>query len=52
MNTTPPTECEAWQQLARHAESWRALRLRELFANDAVRGAQLSAEAPGLRYDY
>ena len=52
MNTTPPTECRAWTQLAQHAESWRAVTLKELFAGDAARGAQLVAEAAGLRYDY
>jgi glucose-6-phosphate isomerase len=51
MNTTPPTECKAWQDLARHAESWRGVHLRSLFANAAARG-QCMAEGPGLRYDY
>jgi glucose-6-phosphate isomerase len=51
MNTTPPTECKAWQDLAHHAESWRGVHLRELLANATAR-AQLSAEGPGLRYDY
>ena len=52
MNTTPPTECKAWQDLAHHAESWRGVHLRSLFGQDLARGAQLVAEAPGLRYDY
>src|SRR2546428_10817742 len=52
MNTQPPTECRSWQQLAAHAESWRSVHLRELFANDAARSAQFVAEGPGLRYDY
>jgi glucose-6-phosphate isomerase len=52
MNTTPPTECRAWAQLGQHAESWQAVHLRELFANDAARAAQLVAEAPGVRLDY
>jgi glucose-6-phosphate isomerase len=52
MNTTPPTECRAWVQLAHHAESWRSVHLRDLFANDVARSAQLVADAPGLRYDY
>ena len=52
MNTTLPTECRSWQQLAAHAESWRSVHLRELFANDAARSAQFVAEGPGLRYDY
>jgi glucose-6-phosphate isomerase len=35
-----------------HAESWRGVSLRELFAADDTRGRQFVAEAPGLRYDY
>jgi glucose-6-phosphate isomerase len=50
--TQPLTECKAWSQLAHHAESWRAVHLRELFANDVTRSTQFAAEAPGLRYDY
>ena len=52
MNTTPPTECPAWAELAHHAESWRDVHLRDLFANDVARGTQFVAEAPGVRYDY
>jgi glucose-6-phosphate isomerase len=52
MNTRPPVECKAWQDLAHHAESWRSVRLRELFAADVARSVQFAAEAPGLRYDY
>jgi glucose-6-phosphate isomerase len=52
VNTTSPAQCKAWAQLALHAESWRGVHLRELFANDVARGVQLVAEAPGLRYDY
>jgi len=51
-NTTPPTECKAWANLAHHAESWRTVRLRDLFANDVARAVQLVAEAPGVRLDY
>jgi glucose-6-phosphate isomerase len=51
MNSTPPTECRTWQDLARHAESWRGVHLRSLFANTAARGSCM-AEGPGLRYDY
>ena len=51
MNTTPPTECRAWAQLAAHAEGWRSVHLRELFANDVARAVQLGAEAPGVRLD-
>jgi glucose-6-phosphate isomerase len=52
MNTTPPTECRAWSQLAQHAQSWRPVHLREVFAGDAARAQQLAAQAPGLRLDY
>jgi glucose-6-phosphate isomerase len=52
VNTTSPAQCKAWAQLALHAESWRGVHLRELFANDVARSVQLVAEAPGLRYDY
>jgi glucose-6-phosphate isomerase len=53
MNTTPPPECKAWLDLAHHAESWRNVHLRELFAHDAARAAQLAVEAPGgVRYDF
>ena len=52
MNTTPPNRCKAWAQLTAHAESWRSVKLRELFAHDAARGTQFGAHAPGVRYDY
>jgi glucose-6-phosphate isomerase len=52
MNTTPPSACKAWLDLDHHAESWRNVHLRELFANDPARPGQLAAEAPGLRYDF
>ena len=52
MNTRSPTECPAWAKLAQHAESWRGVHLRELFADDPARGRVFVAEAPGVRYDY
>jgi glucose-6-phosphate isomerase len=52
MNTRSPVECPSWARLVQHAESWRAVHLRELFATDAARGRVFSAEAPGVRYDY
>ncbi len=52
MNATSPLETRAWTQLAAHAEAWKAVHLRELFASDAPRRAQLVAQAPGLRYDF
>ena len=51
MNTHPPTECKAWSQLATHAEAWKGVHLRELFANDVARQVQFGAEAPGVRLD-
>ena len=52
MNTRSPVECPSWAKLAQHAESWRSVHLRELFASDAARGRVYAAEAPGVRYDY
>src|SRR5262249_41265801 len=52
MNTTPPTECKAWLDLAHHAESWRGVHLRGLFTQDVARSVQFVAEGPGVRYDY
>ena len=52
MNTRSPLDCPAWPKLAQHAEGWRSVHLRELFAADAGRGRLFAAEAPGVRYDY
>jgi glucose-6-phosphate isomerase len=52
MNTRSPVECPSWAKLAQHAESWRAVHLRELFATDVTRERLFTAEAPGVRYDY
>src|SRR5688572_29598713 len=52
MNTRSPVECPSWAKLVQHAESWRAVHLRELFATDPARGRVFAAEAPGVRYDY
>src|SRR5690606_9272958 len=52
MNTRSPAQCKAWADLAHHAETWRTVHLRELFANDVARSVQLAAEAPGVRYDF
>ncbi len=52
MNTTPPTECKAWAQLAHHAESWRTVHLADLFGNDPARAQKFSVAAAGLRYDF
>jgi glucose-6-phosphate isomerase len=52
MNTTSPLDCKSWPQLQHHAESWREVRLKDLFANDVARSTQFAAEAPGIRYDF
>jgi len=52
LKTISPTECPSWAQLSHHAESWREVRLKDLFANDVARSIQFVAAAPGLRYDY
>ena len=52
MNTRSPLECPSWAKLVQHAESWRAVHLRELFSSDPTRERLFAAEAPGVRYDY
>jgi glucose-6-phosphate isomerase len=52
MNTRSPVECPAWVKLVQHAQSWRTVHLRELFAADPARRRVFTAEAPGVRYDY
>jgi glucose-6-phosphate isomerase len=52
LNTTSPTACPSWARLVSHAEGWRTLHLREIFAHDVTRAVQFVAEAPGVRYDY
>jgi glucose-6-phosphate isomerase len=52
MNTAPPTECRAWADLVHHAESWRAVHLRDLFATDVTRPVLFAAEAAGVRLDF
>jgi glucose-6-phosphate isomerase len=52
LNTTSPTACPAWGRLVQHAEGWRTVHLREIFAHDVTRAVQFVAEAPGVRYDY
>jgi len=50
--TTSPTDCPAWAAITAHAKDWRAVRVAELFASDAMRGAGFTAQAPGMRLDY
>jgi len=47
-----PTTRPAWQALAAHYASARALTLRELFAADPARGRRLAVEAAGIYLDY
>ena len=47
-----PTTRPAWQALAAHSASARALTLRELFAADPARGRRLAVEAAGIYLDY
>jgi len=42
----------AWKALAEHSKEIGKLHLRELFANDSVRGEKLVAEGAGLFLDY
>ena len=49
MNTTAPTDCNAWTQLAEQAESWKGVNLRELLADPSRKAV---VEAAGVRYDY
>ena len=46
------TKRKAWQDLLRHQEKIRAVHLRSLFADDALRGERLTADAAGIFLDY
>ena len=50
--TASITQGQAWQALAAHAQTMKAVTLRDLFAQDAERGEQLTVEAAGLYADY
>jgi glucose-6-phosphate isomerase len=52
LNTASPAACPSWANLLAHAEGWRTLHLREIFAHDVTRAIQFVAEAPGVRYDF
>ena len=54
MNPTikPLTERQAWNALAAHHQSVRALHLRQLFADDPKRDERMTAEAAGLYLHY
>jgi glucose-6-phosphate isomerase len=51
-NLKPLTQRPAWKSLAAHSKQIKKLHLRKLFAQDAKRGEQLTAEAAGLFLDY
>jgi glucose-6-phosphate isomerase len=42
----------AWKALVEHSKEIKKLQLRDLFANDSVRGEKLTAEGAGLFLDY
>jgi glucose-6-phosphate isomerase len=48
----PLTGCPAWTALQKHFETMRDLHLRQIFADDPLRGKRLTAEAAGLYLDY
>jgi glucose-6-phosphate isomerase len=52
MNTTPPTACPAWSQLATLAGRLGTLPLADLFAQDRRRAQQCAAAACGMHLDY
>jgi len=52
MSTVPLRERPAWVALERHYSEIRDLHLRDLFADDAMRGDRLAAEGAGIYLDY
>ena len=46
------TALPAWQALLRHYDAMRRVHLRQLFADDPMRGERLRAEGAGLYLDY
>jgi len=42
----------AWERLKNHYRKVKQLHLRELFAEDSLRGEQMTVEAVGIYYDY
>jgi glucose-6-phosphate isomerase len=49
---SPITESREWKALGQHFETMRERHLRDLFAEDAVRGEKLTVEADGILLDY
>lgn len=52
MNTTPPTACPAWAQLADEARRLRIGKLAELFALDPGRAHRLAVSGAGAHLDF
>ena len=52
IDTGDITHLPAWKALEQHHGRNGAVHLRELFAQDPGRGERLTAEAPGLYFDY
>src|SRR3979490_1781162 len=48
----PLTARQSWKALQAHQEKIREVHLRTLFAEDAMRGERLTAEAAGIHLDY
>ena len=48
----PLTKHPAWKALSEHHQKIRMVHLRQLFADDPLRGERLTAEAAGLYLDY
>ena len=48
----PLTKRKAWKALQAHYTKLRDIHLRDLFANDPLRGERMTAEAAGLFLDY
>jgi glucose-6-phosphate isomerase len=46
------TERPAWKELEEHCATIRSRHLRQLFAEDPLRGERLTAEAAGVYFDY
>ena len=52
MTVTPLTERPAWRALRAHYEHIKAEHLRDLFADDPMRGQRMTREAAGLYLDF
>jgi len=52
LTASPGTEQLAWKALEAHHKKIRRLHLRDLFADDPMRGERLAAQAAGLYLDY